>query len=523
MNWATAATAAGGLALFLLAMLMMTEGLKTYGGRGLKRLLGRWTSTPLRGAAAGVLVTALVQSSTAVTVSTIGFVNAGLMSMRQALGVVFGTNVGTTMTGWLVSIVGFGFKIDTFALPLIALGVAWRLLARDKRHQGLGEALAGFGLFFIGLDFLQTAFGGLAEAYGAGAFGGEYGDHWLLAFGIGFLITLLTQSSSAAIAIILTAASGGLVGFTDAAAAVIGANLGTTSTTVLVALKATSAARRVALAHVGFNLITALVAFSLLPGMLWLVGQGSVVLGLHDNPAARLALFHTVFNLLGLLLLLPLADRFANLLEGLFRRAEEDLARPQHLDTTLATTPELAVAAVRAELPRLRDAVRALGVEALRGEQAMSAKAEAIGQLAEAIIDFIGGLQGENMPRDITDALTQALRVVRYLDEVVSLSPAARQVAIAASSLPALRDVSGKAAAALRAEAPEATGALASFEDAYQHAKSALLNAAVARHLPVEEADALLDDLSGLRRLVQQWVKALSAPPADLAPAKVRS
>lgn len=519
MSWVTASTAAGGLALFLLAMLMMTEGLKTYGGRGLKRLLGRWTSTPLRGVAAGVLITALVQSSTAVTVSTIGFVNAGLMSMRQALGVIFGANVGTTMTGWLVSIVGFGFKIDTFALPLIAVGVAWRLLARDKRHQGLGEALAGFGLFFIGLDFMQASFGGLAQAYGADAFGGE---HRLLAFGIGFLITLLTQSSSAAIAIILTAASGGMAGFPDAAAAVIGANLGTTSTTVLVALKATSAARRVALAHVGFNLITALVAFSLLPGMLWLVGQWSAVFGLHGNPAAKLALFHTVFNLLGLLLLLPLADRFANLLEALFRRAEEDLARPQHLDATLVTTPELAVAAVQAELPRLRDAVRALGVEALQVEQAMSAKADAIGQLAEAIIDYIGGLHGENMPRDVADALTQALRVVRYLDEVVSLSPAARKVAIAASSLPTLRDVSWKAAATLRAEAREATRALASFEDAYQHAKLALLNAAVARRLPVEEADALLDELSGLRRLVQQWVKALSALPADAPSAKVR-
>lgn len=141
MSFAIVSTAAGGLALFLLAMLMMTEGLKAFGGSGLRRLLGRWTSTPVRGVAAGMLVTALVQSSSAVTVAAIGFVNAGMLTLRQALGVIFGTNVGTTMTGWLVSLVGVGFKIDFFALPLIALGVTLRLMAGGKRTQGLGDAL----------------------------------------------------------------------------------------------------------------------------------------------------------------------------------------------------------------------------------------------------------------------------------------------------------------------------------------------------------------------------------------------
>lgn len=125
--------AAGGLALFLLAMSMMTEGLTAFAGGGLKRLLERWTSTPLRGVVAGVLITGLVQSSSAVTVATIGFVNAGILTLRQALGVIFGTNVGTTVTGWLVSLVGVGFKIEAIALPILTLGVVLRLAAPGKR------------------------------------------------------------------------------------------------------------------------------------------------------------------------------------------------------------------------------------------------------------------------------------------------------------------------------------------------------------------------------------------------------
>ncbi len=511
MTWTTGAMAAGGLALFLLAMLMMTEGLKTYGGRGLKRLLGRWTSTPLRGVAAGMLVTALVQSSTAVTVSTIGFVNAGLLNLRQALGVVFGTNVGTTMTGWLVSLVGFGFKIDAFALPLIAVGVACRLIAADKRHQGLGEALVGFGLFFIGLDYLQAAFADLASGLGAEAFGA--GDRWLLAFWLGFLMTFLTQSSSASIAIILTAATGGLVGLEEGAAAVIGANLGTTTTTVFVALKATSAARRVALAHVGFNLITALVAFSILAVLVRAVAEVSEFAGVVGNPAAQLALFHTVFNLLGVAILLPLAGRFAAGLERLFRSAEDDLARPKHLDATLTTTPELALAAVQSELPRLQGAVHALATSALQDERPLEARSEAVRQLSEAIVEFVGGLRAQNMPRDVSDAFTQALRVVRYLDEVARLSSAARQIALAARTTPALLPVSTRAADVLEAESAVADREGA-FEHAYQHAKAALLNAAVARTLDVDVADTLLDALSALRRWVQQWAKASAVLPA---------
>jgi len=207
----------GGLALFLLAMAMMTDGLKAFAGHHLRVMLERFTSTPLRGVVAGVVVTGLVQHSGAVTVAVIGFVNAGLMNLRQALGVVFGTNIGTTMTAWLVSLVGVGLNIQLLAMPLLAFGVVLKFSAVGSRWQGLGQALAGFGLFFMGLGILQAAFGSAAEQLSA-HLGGE--TSWSLFLLVGFAATVLTQSSSAALALVITAAAGGLLTFEAGAAAV---------------------------------------------------------------------------------------------------------------------------------------------------------------------------------------------------------------------------------------------------------------------------------------------------------------
>ena len=522
MDLQIAVNAAGGLALFLLAMLMMTEGLKVFAGRGLKQLLARWTYTPLRGVLAGVLVTGVVQSSSAVTVATIGFVNAGVLTLRQALGVIFGTNVGTTMTGWLVSLVGFGFQIESFALPTLAIGVALRLVARDRRHQGLGEALAGFGLFFLGLGILRDAVGGLAGVYGVGIVGTDTGSLAALV-GAGFVITVLTQSSSAAIAIILTAAAGGVVNLGPAAAAVIGANLGTTSTAAIAALRATPAAKRLALGHIAFNAITGIVALAVLPVMLWAVGRMAGWLDVEGSPAAVLALFHTLFNVLGVVIMLPLAGRLAALLERLFRSAADDISRPQHLDSTLATTPELAVAALRQELFRLRATVAGI-VRAALGETApevehQSAAARALG---EAIGGFIGSVQTATMSRDAAGELAQALNAARYLQEAARLAPQARLLAQQAARQPdaglhqCLRQFLADAAAcaALAAAPREQSGGdvlrgttLEQLVDAYHQAKEAVLHAAAGGRLAVEAADALLDVMSSTRRMVEQLVK----------------
>lgn len=524
MTLSIALSAAGGLALFLLAMQMMTDGLKAFAGARLKQLLERWTSTSTRGVAAGILVTGLVQSSSAVTVTSIGFVNAGVLTLRQALGVIFGANVGTTVTGWLVSLVGFGFKIESFALPILTVGVAMRLVLQDKRRQGLGEALVGFGLFFLGLAVLKDAFAGLAESYGSAlAAGSGIGGVLTLVFA-GFVATVLTQSSSAAIALILTAASGGVVGVEQAAAAVIGANLGTTSTAAFAVIKATPAAKRLAIGHITFNAVTAVVALALLPVVIWFVAQLADGLDVEGRPAAVLALFHTAFNVIGVVLMLPVSERLARLLERLFRSAEEDLGRPLYLDATLAATPELAVSAVREELRRLLSIVSGVVRESVTGggEVAdVAGRAEAARTLGATIGGFIAKLGTERMPRDVADELARALRTERYLDEAARLVPSARDLRAETDRLAwgDARDrllavftaaaecatIAGRPAAA---EADESARAMEQFRALHEAAKSTLLTAAVAGERQVDATIAVLDLLSRTRRMTEQFMKA---------------
>lgn len=518
--------AAGGLALFLLAMLMMTDGLKVFAGGRLRQLLARWTSTPVRGVLSGMLVTGIVQSSSAVTVAAIGFVNAGILTMRQALGVIYGTNVGTTMTGWLVSIVGFNFKIESFALPILTAGVVLRLAVRNKRYQGLGEALAGFGLFFLGLAILKDAFAGLTATYGTTL---KESDcfHGLYFLVIGFVATLLTQSSSAAIAIILTAAAGGVVGIPAAAIAVIGANVATTSTAVFSVLKATPSAKRLAMGHVAFNLITGLVALALLPMMLRFIAIAADWLDVEGSPAATLALFHTVFNILGVLIMLPLTNRLVRIVERMFRSAEEDLGQPRHLDATLTANPEFAVSALREELMRLRELVACIARDAMTRSMGRGPDIErqtaAVRALGAAIASFAASVRTEVMTQKVAADLAQSLRIARYLDETARLAPSAtvlhgqdKQLHHESTRDAIARMRDGAAACLALAARPdkgalddaERASALQRFETLYQLAKTEILTAAISDQLSVEYIQTLLDASSAIRRMVEQLVKA---------------
>jgi len=291
---------AGGIGLFLLAMKFMTDGLKLAGGDALRDILGRWTKTPAQGLLAGCLLTAVVQSSSAVTVATIGFVNAGLLTLLQAVGVIYGSNIGTTMTAWLVATLGFNIKVELFALPMIGVGIPAWFLSPNSRKGAAGQVFAGIGLFFIGIDTLKHAFETIAPSFNL-AMVSEFGVLGvILLVGIGFLLTVLTQSSSAAIAITLTAASGGVLALPSAAAMVIGSNLGTTSTAFFATIGATPNAKRVAAAHIIFNAVTGFVALAILPFLIWFILETGRVLKLEETPTVVLALFHTTFNVKGL-------------------------------------------------------------------------------------------------------------------------------------------------------------------------------------------------------------------------------
>lgn len=416
----------GGLGLFLLAVSMISDGLKLAAGDALKEILARSTSTPLRGVASGLLVTAVVQSSSAVTVATIGFVNAGLLNLIQSLGIIYGANIGTTMTGWLVAAVGFDFSIEALALPLIGLGMLTRLTGASRKLGAAGEALAGFGLFFIGVDVLQEAFQGFAADVDVGAFAPQGGLGLLLYVALGFFMTVATQSSSAAIAITLTAATGEVLGIDAAAATVIGANVGTTSTATFAVIGATANARRVAGAHVIFNLLTGIVALALLPLLIWSVRTGGEALGLEDAPAITLALFHTIFNLLGVLLMWPLTGRLAAFLEKRFTTRAEMLSRPEYLDRNVMATPALALDALKLELRRAgrltREAVdTAISVEG-PPHRSVAEQREAATGLLDAIATFVVGLEVSRLGSELSSNLPLVLRATNYLEDVITLT-----------------------------------------------------------------------------------------------------
>ncbi|NCN71751.1 MAG: Na/Pi cotransporter family protein [Betaproteobacteria bacterium] len=513
VDWSFIGGFAGGVGLFLLGMGLMTDGLRLAAGSALERTLARSTRTRWHGLATGTLVTLLVQSSSAVTVATIGFINAGLLTLGQAIWVLFGANVGTTMTGWLVALVGLKFKIDALALPLIGLGMLLRLTGAGQRRGALGTALAGFGVLFLGIDLLRVTFtdfsAGMQLPTGTGA-----GDV-LLQVGIGLALTVLMQSSSAALAIALTAAQGGLLDAQGAAAVVIGANIGTTVTAVIAAIGATANAKRAAAAHIAFNLLTGGVALLMLP---WLVDVFDLLrqsLGLGDAPAVKLALFHTAFNVLGVLLIWPLAAGLTRFLQARFVSAEQQVAQLRHLDDTVLAVPALALDALQHEIDRLGDLAR----QHLRATLTDAPASETgVTELGEAIARFIARLNRTSMPADSAERLPQLLRVVRYHEAVAELASEASQLLAPCerSSLGiALEDPWRQQSQAFLnqlaselATRSDLQALLPPWEAGYQSLKAALLQAGTRGDMSVTQMDLRLRALSALHRALEQSLKA---------------
>jgi phosphate:Na+ symporter len=336
----------GGVGLFLLGMALLTDGLKAFAGSALRDALMRFTGTPAKAFASGVVVTLMVQSSSATTVTLIGFVSAGLITFPQAIGVVMGASLGTTGTGWLVSVLGLKVSLGFYALPLVGIGALTHLLARG-RWRALGLAVAGFGLIFIGIETLQTGMQALSGRFDPARLPAAGFVSHLAALAIGILMTVLMQSSSAAVATTLTALHAQAVTFEQAAALAIGAAIGTTVTGALAAIGGSVPAKRTALAHIVFNLVTGLIALLMLPAYLWLLGLAQHSAGLEPG-AVSLAAFHTAFIALGVAIFLPFTRFFAHGIERLLPERGPRLTR--HLDDSLLSAPTVALEAVRRTL-----------------------------------------------------------------------------------------------------------------------------------------------------------------------------
>lgn len=330
-----------GLGIFIFGMFLLEESISKLAGRAFKHFVRDYTSNRIKAIGTGTLATAILQSSSAVSLMVLAFVGAGILSLENSIGVIMGSNLGTTFTAWLVAGLGFKVKIEAFTLPLIGIGgLGIIFLGKSPKYSGFSKLLVGFGFLFMGLDYMKMSVEGLSENIDIAALE-SYGI-WLFVL-VGLALTAAMQSSSATIAIFLTALNSGIVSFDGAAAAVIGANLGTTVTVSLGAIGGNVSKKRLALSHMLFNLLTAAVALLLFPLLILLLKK---IFDEADNVMA-LSAFHTVFNLLGVLLFIPFLAYFTKLLFWII--PEKKLSLTRFIDDTEAQVPEAAIASIRNE------------------------------------------------------------------------------------------------------------------------------------------------------------------------------
>ncbi|MBD3790055.1 MAG: Na/Pi cotransporter family protein [Campylobacterales bacterium] len=335
--------AAGGLGIFLLGMIVMTDGLRSLAGDTIRNALMRFTKTPYSGALTGAIGTALLQSSSATTVAAVGFVGAGLMAFPEALGIIFGANIGTTVTGWLVAILGFKLDLSTVVLPFILLGMIAKLFFKGK-ISGFGYALAGFGLIFVGIVFLQNGMQGFEGMIDTNDFPPDSWGGRIKLVLMGMIVTIITQSSSAGVAATLTALYVHTITFEQAAVLIIGMDIGTTFTAVMASIGGTVNVRRTGFSHVVYNIFTGIMALFLVTPYTEFVQSLSETF-IDTQAQIALVAFYSFFNLLGVLIILPFTKQFANLMMKLI--PSNELYFTAKLDERLLKDPSLALEVAR--------------------------------------------------------------------------------------------------------------------------------------------------------------------------------
>lgn len=331
-----------GLGIFMYGMFLLEEAIKQLSGRTFKTFIRKSTTGKVRSIGTGLLATSILQSSSAVTLMTLTFVGAGMMTMQNAIGVVLGTNLGTTATSWLVATIGFKINIEGLFLPLIGTGgMGLIFLSKSPRYNGISRLLVGLGFLFMGLEYMKVSVEGFTAGFDLSTIP-HYGTWFYVVIGI--VLTSIMQSSSASIAIILTALHTGLMSFSEGAAMVIGANIGTTTTVMLGSLGAIPIKKQVATSHLIFNFFTGIVALLILPLLTKIV---VLILSPEDETVLAVTLFHTLFNLLGVLLFIPFIGLLVKLLQRLY--PEKTSVTLQFLPQVTTDLPEAAVVAAKKE------------------------------------------------------------------------------------------------------------------------------------------------------------------------------
>ena len=454
-------TLLGALGMFLYGMNLMSAGLQKAAGSKMRSFLTAMTSNPFKGVMTGLGITSVIQSSSATTVMTVGFVNAGLLTLSQAVGVIMGANIGTTVTAWLVAWLGFKADISLFAVPLMAVGFILSLSKQDKRRH-ISELIVGFSLLFLGLSLMKESVPDLKETPEVLAFIQDwtsYGFGSVLIFLVfGTILTLVLQSSSATMALTLIMVNMGWIPFEMGAAMVLGENIGTTITANIAAAVGNANARRAALAHTLFNLFGVCWALILFRPFLALVGSTITLFGLpnpidivHSADVAMTAdesiatlygisMLHTLFNLFNTFILIWFVNVIVKIVTRVIKDkkgAEEDIVKLKFIDAGPLSTAELAIGQARnevihfAEISRrsidfIRRAVEAKNDKEFEEARQKLVKYEEIADRMEyEIAQFLNALPEDSISEDTR---TEAKRMYKIIGELESLGDSGESI-----------------------------------------------------------------------------------------------
>lgn len=439
---------AAGVAIFLFGMLMLEDGFKLFSGGFLEQILSRATGSVPKSLLFGIVSTTLMQSSSLVSVITISFLSAGLLTLLAGVGIIFGANIGTTTGAWLVA--GFGLKVNisTYAMPLLAIGVVL-VFQKSKYLKGAGFVMAGLGFLFLGIHHMKVGFETFKDSFDLSRYA-LTGILGLVVYTlVGTTATVVMQSSHATMVLIITALASGQISYENALALAIGANIGTTITAIIGSLTANFQGKRLALAHLIFNGATAIVALVFINQIRDAVDFASQMLGIAETDfALKLAVFHTIFNVLGVALMLPLMSRLITFIERVIREPAIDLSRPKYLSQAVEEFPDTIETALQKEVKHLYDNAVELITHGLNIHRHDLFKATDIAALVSssrkpvdfdideryeqrvktlysAIVEFTTRVTGRELPpdiiariyqlRDVSDRIVRAIKDIKHM------------------------------------------------------------------------------------------------------------
>ncbi|MEA3560366.1 MAG: Na/Pi cotransporter family protein, partial [Candidatus Omnitrophota bacterium] len=412
----------GGLGLFIYGIHLMGEGLQKIAGAKLRQILKILADKPIKGVILGTGITVLIQSSSATTVMVVGFVNAGLMTLTQSVGVIMGANIGTTVTAQLIA-----FKITQYTLPAIGAGLALNLFAKKKIIKDTGQFILGFGILFLGFQIMKSPMTALRASGVLEAYFMRFSNNPFLALLAGLVATMILQSSSATIGIVMALAVAGL-SFRAAIPILLGCNIGTCVTVSLASIGATLNAKRAALAHVIFNVIGAMMVFSILPFYVnfiqWLTGFLSFNSGSIDRQIANA---HTIFNIANTIFLLPFVGLMVKVIRIVIP-GEDKIAEggPRYLEEHLLNTPSIAIEQTRKEILRMLSIAREMVRNGMNGFFNKDKKSllkippqeAAVDNLQEAITHYLVRISERDLSSRQSEQLPALMHAVNDIERI---------------------------------------------------------------------------------------------------------